>query len=113
MTFILAQQQTGGSALGALLPFLIIGLLFYFLLIRPQQKRAREQRNLVQSIGVGDMVVTVGGFHGTVQQVDESTIRLELAPGNTVTLSKQAVAKRVLDADTGGADIDSREISGE
>lgn len=112
MTFILAQQA-GGSPLTSLLPFLIIGLLFYFLLIRPQQKRAREQRNLVQSIGVGDMVVTIGGFHGTVQGVDENTVLLELAPNNVVTLSKQAVAKRTIDADTGEADADSQELTGE
>lgn len=114
MTVLLAQQSPGGAgALGSLLPFLIIGLLFYFLLIRPQQKRARQQRDLVQSLGVGDLVVTVGGFHGTVRHVDESTVRLELAPGNTVTLSKQAVARRTIDADSGGADADSQELTGE
>ena len=60
-TFVLAQQ--GGGALGGLLPLLIIGVLFYFLLIRPQQKRARAQRELHSSLSVGDMVVTIGGFH--------------------------------------------------
>jgi preprotein translocase subunit YajC len=101
-TIILAQDA-GGSALSGLLPLLIIGVLFYFLLIRPQQKRAKNQRELVSSLGVGDLVVTIGGFHGTVQSVDGDTIRLELDPGTVVTLSKQAVARRVVadaDADT-------------
>ena len=105
-TFVLAQQS--GGALGGLLPLLIIGVLFYFLLIRPQQKRARAQRELHSSISVGDMVVTIGGFHGTVQSIDESTVRLELNPGTVVTLSKQAIAKRAVEAE---ADADN--ISGE
>lgn len=104
--FLIAQQS--GGALGGLLPLVIIGVLFYFLLIRPQQKRARAQRELHTSINVGDMVVTIGGFHGTVQSIDEGTVRLELNPSNVVTLSKQAIAKRAVDAD---ADADN--ISGE
>lgn len=97
-TIILAQE--GGSALSGLLPLLLIGVLFYFLLIRPQQKRAKNQRELISSLSVGDLVVTIGGFHGIVQSVDGDTIRLELNHGNVVTLSKQAVARRVVeDAD--------------
>ena len=96
-TFVLAQQS--GGALGGLLPLLIIGVLFYFLLIRPQQKRARAQRELHGSLNVGDMVVTVGGFHGIIQSVDEGTVRLELNPSIVVTLSKQAIAKRAVEAD--------------
>jgi preprotein translocase subunit YajC len=98
---ILAQDAGGGSLIGGLLPLLLIGVLFYFLLIRPQQKRAREQRQLINSLGVGDLVVTIGGFHGIVQSVDEGTVRLELNPSNVVTLSKQAIARRKIEADSG------------
>jgi preprotein translocase subunit YajC len=116
-SFPLLAQQSGG-ALGGLLPLLIIGVLFYFLLIRPQQKRARAQRELHSSINVGDMVVTIGGFHGTVLSVDEATVRLELNPTNVVTLSKQAIARRAVTSDTGvdvdaDADADSDNVSGE
>ena len=102
-TYILAQQSGGGGVLGGLLPLIIIGALFYFLLIRPQQKRARAQRELHRSLGIGDMVVTIGGFHGVVQSLDEGTVRLELNPSNVVTVSKQAIAKRVVEVD---ADVD-------
>jgi preprotein translocase subunit YajC len=112
MTVILAQQP-GGGASGSLLMLLVIGVLFYFLLIRPQQKRAREQRNLVNSLGVGDLVVTIGGFHGTITSVDESTVRLELNPTNTVTVSKQAIARRTVTAGTGDADVDSEGVNEE
>lgn len=99
--------QAGSNPLGGLLPLIIIGALFWFLLIRPQQKRARSQRELVSSIEAGDIVVTIGGFHGTVQTVDEGTVRLELNPSNVVTLSKQAIARRVIAAD---ADADADNI---
>jgi preprotein translocase subunit YajC len=92
--YLFAQQS--GGALGNLVPILLIGALFYFLLIRPQQKRARAQRELHGSIEVGDMIVTIGGFHGTVKTVDEGTVRLELNPSTVVTVSKQAIARRVV-----------------
>ncbi len=98
-TFVLAQQS-GGSVLGGLFPLIVIGVLFYFLLIRPQQRRARGQRELHNALQVGDVVVTIGGFHGEVKSVDEGTIRLELNPTNVVTVSKQAVARRVVEADS-------------
>jgi preprotein translocase subunit YajC len=98
-------QESGGGLVGGLLPLIIIGVLFYFLLIRPQQRRARDQRRLVDSLSVGDMVVTIGGFHGTVREVDESTVRLELNPSNIVTLSKQAIARRTVAADTGSEEV--------
>lgn len=103
---VIIAQQGGGSLLGGLLPLLFIGVLFYFLLIRPQQKRAREQRQLVNSIGVGDIVVTIGGFHGTVKSVDESTVRLELNPSTVVTMSKQAIARRKVDAGSGSESLE-------
>lgn len=95
--------------LAQLLPILLIIAVFYLLLIRPQQKRARQHRELVSSIENGDRIVTIGGLHGTVEAVDEDTVRLELIPGTTITLSKQAVSRRLVDADTG--DIDETDLS--
>lgn len=87
--------------LAQLLPILLIIAVFYLLLIRPQQKRARQHRELVSSIENGDRIVTIGGLHGTVGAVDEDTVRLELIPGTTITVSKQAVSRRLVDADSG------------
>lgn len=95
--------------LAQLLPIILIIAVFYLLLIRPQQKRAREHRELVSSIENGDRIVTIGGLHGTVEAVDEDTIRLELIPGTTITVSKQAVSRRLVDADTG--EVDETDLS--
>lgn len=95
----LAQTGGGASALGGLLPFLLIIVVFYFLLIRPQQNRAKKQRQLVSSLGPNDRVVTIGGIHGTIMTVDEDTVRLEISPGTVITFAKAAVARRLIDAD--------------
>ncbi len=91
----LAQAE----GIGAFLPLILIVVVFYFLLIRPQQRRAKQQRELVNSIEENDRVVTIGGLHGTVRQVDEDTIRLEVSPGTTVVCAKQAVSRRIFEDD--------------
>lgn len=82
------------------LPLLLIGLVFYFLIIRPQRARQQRQLQLVNSLAIGDRIVTIGGFHGTVQEVEDDTIRVEIAPGTVATLVKGAVARTLTDTDT-------------
>ena len=92
---------------------IFLGLLiavFYFLLIRPQQAKARQHRALISSIGTGDRVVTIGGLHGTVESLDDETVRLQVAPGTVLTMTRGAIARRLVDADTGvqpGDDLSS------
>lgn len=100
---VLAQENGVTGLLGGLFPLLLIVAVFYLLLIRPQQQRARRHRALVSSIQVNDRVVTIGGMHGTVQSVDEDTVRLEIASGTVVTMAKQAVSRRLIDADAGSS----------
>lgn len=75
---IFQAAPAGGmqSALGGILPFILIGLIFYFLLIRPQNKRMKEHRQLLSEITRGDTVVTNGGLIGKVKKVadDELTV---------------------------------------
>lgn len=103
LTFVATPvvAQEGGSAIGGLIPLILIFVAFYFFAIRPQQKRAKAQRELVNSIGVGDRIVTIGGMYGRVESLDEDTIRLEVAPGTTITVVRSAVGRRVVDATTG------------
>lgn len=77
---------------------LILGLLFgvfYFMLIRPQKKRAETHRNLIESVEVGDEVVTIGGLHGRVTRVDEDDLDIEAAPGINLRFVKSAIARKV------------------
>ena len=87
-----APAATGGDPLSSLIFFGGFILIFYFILIRPQQKRAKEHRNLVAALSKGDEVVTNGGILGKVTEVGDEYISVELADNVTVRLQKQAVA---------------------
>jgi preprotein translocase subunit YajC len=93
------------SLIANLFPLILLGAVFYFLLIRPQRARQQQQRTLLNSLSRNDRVVTIGGFHGTLQSVDEDTVRIELAPGTVATLSKAAIARRIIDADADSDDV--------
>jgi preprotein translocase subunit YajC len=80
--------------------FLIVMVaIFYLLLIRPQKKRVDQHRQLVESIGMGDQVVTIGGLFGHITDEDEETFELEIALGTRVRLLKSAVARKVEELD--------------
>ena len=78
--------------------FLFLGLLigvFYFMLIRPQKKRAEQHRNLIDSIGVGDEIVTIGGLHGRVTRLGDDDLEIEASPGTKLRFVKSAIARKV------------------
>lgn len=90
-----ADPAAGGSPFMGL-PFLIIMfVVFYFLLIRPQTKRAKEHREMVAALAKGDEVVTNGGLLGKITQVGDQFIDLELGEGQTVKVQKHAVSALV------------------
>jgi preprotein translocase subunit YajC len=68
---------------------------FYFMLIRPQKRRVEEHRRLVDSVGVGDEVVTIGGMYGTVRSLGDEEFELEVSPGTVIRFVKSAIARRV------------------
>lgn len=93
-----AFAQSGGGAAGAggiisFLPLIIIFVLFYFLLIRPQQKRAKDHKNMVAGLEKGDEVVTSGGALGKITGVDENFISLEIAKGVNIKVQRHMIAQ--------------------
>ena len=74
-----AGDAQGGDPLGFLIPMGAIFLIFYFLLIRPQQRKQKDHENLLKAVGKGDRVVTTGGIHGVVIGVAEDVLTLEIA----------------------------------
>jgi preprotein translocase subunit YajC len=97
MLAILAQQSP--NALVGLLPLLLMGVVFYFLLIRPQNQRRRAQMEMQSSVDVGDEVVTTAGIYGTITEIDEDygTVMLEIAPNTEIRVSRAAIAQRLVD----------------
>jgi preprotein translocase subunit YajC len=90
-----AQQAgaAGGSAWLQLLPLVLIFVVFYFLLIRPQTKRAKEHREMVGKLQTGDEVVTNGGLLGRITAVGDNFITLEIANGVAIKVQKFQVAQ--------------------
>jgi preprotein translocase subunit YajC len=86
------------TELGALLPILLIIVAFYFLILRPAQKRQAEQRRVVSALAPGVRVMTTGGLFGTVVAVEGNEIALEIADGVVVRYLDGAVAKVVTDS---------------
>jgi len=95
LNVILAQAQSGGSQATIYQVVMWVGIIgvFYFFMIRPQQKKAREQKELLAGIKKGDEVVTIGGMHGKVFLVDETTVTLDLDKGVKLTFDKSAVSR--------------------
>ncbi|MEN8108031.1 MAG: preprotein translocase subunit YajC [Pseudomonadota bacterium] len=90
-----AQAAPAGQSdpLMSFLPLIFIFVVFYFLLIRPQSKKAKEHRELVKALAKGDEVVTNGGMLGRITGVSESFVELEVAEGMKVKIQRQAVAQ--------------------
>ncbi len=84
-----AQDPSGG--LMQFLPLIIIFVLFYFMLIRPQMKRAKEQKNMLDALQKGDEIVTAGGQLGKVVKVSDSYISVEIADNVVVQVQKAAI----------------------
>lgn len=77
----------------SLLPLILIFVIFYFLLIRPQAKRAKEHRAMVEALKAGDEVLTSGGLYGRVTRVGDDRVTLEIAEKTRVQVSRESVAK--------------------
>lgn len=89
-----AGGASAGAALGQFLPLILIFAIMYFLLIRPQQKKVKEHRTMVESLRRGDQVVTQGGIIGKVAHVGEDGIvQVEIADGVKVRLARQSISQ--------------------
>ena len=85
-------QQGGGNPLVAFLPLILIFIIFYFLLIRPQQKRAKEHQKFLDNLKRGDRVFTNGGLVGRITSVEDNLVTLEVAPNVQVKVVKSYIA---------------------
>ena len=82
----------GAKGLGAFIPLILMFVIFYFLLIRPQQKRAKQRKETLSSLRKGDNVVTNGGIHGRITGLTDKIVTLEIADKVRVKVSRSAIA---------------------
>lgn len=94
LTYILLQQGNGGGQ-GLYGNLILIGgivLIFYFFMIRPQQKRQKDQKRFLEEVKKGQNVVTVGGIHGKIMSIDGDTVILEIEKGGKLKLDKSSIS---------------------
>ncbi len=84
----------GGSGIMGFAPLVVLFVIFYFLLIRPQQKKAKEHKQMLSEVEKGDSIVTTGGIFGRVISVSEDTLMVEVADNVKIKIARDAVALR-------------------
>ena len=97
MNFLAYAMGTGGTGgqgggFGTYIPLILMFAIFYFLLIRPQQKKAKMHREMIASLKKGDRVVSSGGLHGVITGITDDIVTMEIAPKVRVKVSRGSVA---------------------
>lgn len=93
-----AASTSTGSLLTTFIPFGLVIVIFYFLIIRPQNKKQKETERMLSALKKGDRVVTIGGIHGVIQAVKESTVVVKVDDATKLEFSRSAVSTVVSDA---------------
>ena len=96
---ILAQAAPdGGGMIGTIVMFGLIFVIFYFMIIRPQQKRQKERQKMLDSLEKGDKIITAGGIYGTVIGLEEKTVLVQIAENVKVKVDRGSVGNVMKDA---------------
>lgn len=99
LAYAMGSGATGagaqGGGLGAFIPLIAFGAIFYFLLLRPQQKKAKEHRAMLSDLKKGEKIVSSGGLHGVISGITDDVITIEIAPKVRVKISRGSVAGKL------------------
>jgi preprotein translocase subunit YajC len=88
------QQDTLSSILSLVIPLVLIFVVFYFLIIRPQRKREKEHRRLIEELKKGDRVITAGGIFGVIETTGDDSIVIKVESGATLRVARESIAGR-------------------
>ncbi|WP_310829836.1 preprotein translocase subunit YajC [Paenibacillus pedocola] len=90
-----ATTGSGGSILGLVGPFVLMFVVFYFLLIRPQQKKTKTRNSMLKALKKGDKVVTIGGLHGTITEISDDIVVLRVNDVTKLTFDRGSISHAV------------------
>lgn len=96
-TVLMAPPAEGSNPIMQFLPLILIFVVFYFFMIRPQMKRAKEQKKFRENLAKGDKVVTIGGIHARIIEVKETTLLVEAEEGNAKFKIEKAAVNPVFE----------------
>ena len=92
MAYAAGADQGTPSLIASIFPLLIIFVIFYFLLIRPEQKKKKEHQSMVDTLAVGNSIVTKGGIIGTIEKVEEECLTIKVAGATKLKIIRSAVS---------------------
>ncbi len=93
MTSTVLLQAAGGNSLyGTIIPMVLIMIVFYFFMIRPQVKKAKDHKKLVEDLKIGDKIVTTAGIHGKIVGANDTTFLIEVEGGTKIRFDKSAIS---------------------
>lgn len=90
-----AEANQGGNLLGMILPFVLMFVVFYFLLIRPQQKKQKARTAMLSALKKGDKVVTIGGLHGSIVEITDDIVVLKVNDVTKLTFDRNSISHSV------------------
>jgi len=91
LSYILLQAAGGGANWSMIIMLVAVFAIMYFMMIRPQQKRQKEIQKMRESMKVGDQVVTAGGIHGKIKEINDTNFLIEIADGVKIKVDKASV----------------------
>lgn len=100
MNSTLLLQAGGNQLYGTILPMVLIMVVFYFFMIRPQVKKAKDLKKLVADLGIGDKIVTTAGIHGKIVGANETTFLIEVEGGTKIRFDKSSISLEATKAAT-------------
>lgn len=92
MTVSILLQAAGASQLMSFLPMVLIIIVFYFFMIRPQMKKAKDQKKFIEELKKGDKVITSAGIHGRIVEMNETSFLIEVESGTKIRFDKSAIS---------------------
>lgn len=90
--FLLAAGGEQANPMAMFLPLVLIFIVFYFFIIRPQKKKEDVRKKMIEAVAKNDRVVTIGGVHGTVTQVDETSVLVQVDSNTKLRIEKSAIS---------------------
>lgn len=96
--FAQGDATSAYSGYSSIIMIVLMFVLFYFLLIRPNQKRQKQRQSMINALQKGDKVVTIGGLHGTVAEIDDTTVVIKVNESTKLTFDRQAVNSVIKDS---------------
>ena len=85
------------EAIGPFVPLILLFVIFYFLLIRPQQKNQKKRQEMLSNLQKGDRVITIGGIHGVIKEIDDVSLSLRVADNVSLKFARQSIDRVIAD----------------